>query len=432
MKASNKSLLIKRLRHKIKTVHTLSKLGTRKKKSLPPNWISTVDTHTKRTFFYNSVTGESSWIRPRESTKGSSGDGPSAPQGPLRAAVLVVNVQADFFHRGSMPVPGAEKILPGIQELCGMENVSVFHIKLQRPANHASFFCNNPGAIFQDQINGIEMEMYVTPSHCVEGTPGAAIHNALLPLNDDAVVIDVGGSPLIDDFSPFASIDDHVPLETLLRENDIGKIFVVGIGLETAIQAVALDAQLYSDADVFVVIDAVAELGDRWSFPAAADQAQKRLQSANIGIIDIQNATDLIRDANLQVATRNQSRSEGSHDATATTMRSATTTTTRQSAFSNQDRLLPSEQSEIAEESVRKNATRLQPGTGRSKVHEAILRFDLGTTMCIKFVEEQTCPVCMTNSTGYLAWSCRFFFHCASVLFGQFTWRLLLIEELTS
>ena len=68
----------------------------------------------------------------------------------------------------------------------------------------------------------------------------------------------------------------------------------------------ALDAQLYSDADVFVVIDAVAELGDRWSFPAAADQAQKRLQSASIGIIDYQNAVDIIREA--AAASSNSSR----------------------------------------------------------------------------------------------------------------------------
>jgi hypothetical protein len=50
------------------------------------------------------------------------------------------------------------------------------------------------------------------------------------------------------------------------------------------------------------VIDAVAELGSKWTSPAVAEQVQKRLQGANIGIIDLQQARDLTRGLNRRKA----------------------------------------------------------------------------------------------------------------------------------
>ena len=154
--------MMRRMKQKIRTIHTLSKLGSKRKPSLPPNWVSSADRHTKRTFYYNTATGESSWIRPKHTESNGyghaqqhrAGDAPSS-----RIAVLVVNVQKDFFHKGSLPVTNADKILGPIKALCKSEGASVVHIRLLRPANHASFFSNNPGAVFQEQISGIEQEM---------------------------------------------------------------------------------------------------------------------------------------------------------------------------------------------------------------------------------------------------------------------------------
>ena len=156
----------------------------------------------------------------------------------------------------------------------------------------------------------------------------------------------------------------------------------------------ALDAQLYSDADVFVVIDAVAELGDRWSFPAAADQAQKRLQSASIGIIDYQNAVDIIREAAAAssnnkptVSSSSTSRPRGGSfeldedfaggggggGAGTTTMGTTATTTT-----SSTGPLLRSAKSEVSVERVIRKAIQINPDTGRNPIHDAIVAFDLG------------------------------------------------------
>jgi nicotinamidase/pyrazinamidase len=240
MKSGSRAVLMQRLKKKITNVRAFSAVGS-SRKPLPPHWIATLDSHTKRTFFYNSATGESSWIRPEDGADPTTAAAAAAAaaaaedEAPTRVAVLVVNVQRDFFPKGALPVPNAEALLGPIKQLCGIEGVSVLYVRLLRPANHASFFCNNPGTVFGEQVTGIEQEMYVGPAHCVEGTPGAEIHPVLRP-GDEAVVVDVGGSPLIDDFSPFSALGDAVPLENLLRRQHIGKLFVVGIGLETAVQ----------------------------------------------------------------------------------------------------------------------------------------------------------------------------------------------------
>jgi nicotinamidase/pyrazinamidase len=231
MKPASRAELMQRLKRKITNVRAISGLAS-SKKPLPAHWIATLDSHTKRTFFYNSATGESSWLRPEDAAAAAAS---AEDELPTRVAVLVVNVQRDFFPKGALPVPNAEAVLGPIKQLCGIEGVSTFYVRLLRPANHASFFGNNPGTVFGEQVTGIEQEMYVGPAHCVEGTPGAEIHPVLRP-GDEAVVIDVGGSPLIDDFSPFSALGDVVPLENLLRQQRIGKLFVVGIGLETAVQ----------------------------------------------------------------------------------------------------------------------------------------------------------------------------------------------------
>jgi nicotinamidase/pyrazinamidase len=352
--------VVRRLQQKIRTINQMRQQQQQNLPSLPPNWISTPDKRTKRPVYYNTVTGESTWVRPTNggehgSGRGDDGDDDSdnsdgtfdggdgnasgdvrrrpqhAPPPPQqqqqqqqqqqapqqvrpsllhrqlkrkhrKAALLVVNVQKDFFAKGAMPVPSAERVLLPIHTLCQQEDMVVVHVRLQRPANHASFFCNNPGSIFLDRAPGVEQEMYVVPSHCVEGTPGADIHDLLRRREDTVAVVDVGGSPLLDDYSPFAAVHGSVPLEDLLRAHGVAKVFVVGIGLETAVQAVALDAQLYCDGDVHVVIDAVAELGSKWTSPAVAEQVQKRLQGANIGIIDLQQARDLTRGLNRRKA----------------------------------------------------------------------------------------------------------------------------------
>ena len=356
---SSKSNVLQRLKHKLRTVNTLWKLGSGKKKQpLPANWISTLDERTKREFYYNTATGESTWVRPKESSGAAEDDNDNAVQ---KVAVFLVNVQKDFFPNGAFPVPKATKILGPIKQLSQLDNISTFHICLQRPANHASFFKNNPGSIFLSKVHGIEQDMYVVPEHCVEGTAGAAIHNSL-QMQENVIAVDVGGSPLVDDFSPFAAIDEVIPLEDILRAQKISKIFVLGIGLETAVQAVALDAQLYSDADVFVVIDGVAELGAKWSYPAAADQAQKRLQSANVAIIDSHDALDIIRDthrSNLRSrARRRQQNKEEPHGVAS-------------------PKVAPTKAPDSG--TFRTLAEDISPLTGQSRVHKAIVDCNLGT-----------------------------------------------------
>jgi nicotinamidase/pyrazinamidase len=75
------------------------------------------------------------------------------------------------------------------------------------------------------------------PPHCVQGTPGAELHESV-PRAEIDVVLDKGQDPATDGYSAF----DGTGFGDLLRERAIDRLTLVGLATDYCVKNTALDA----------------------------------------------------------------------------------------------------------------------------------------------------------------------------------------------
>lgn len=161
----------------------------------------------------------------------------------MSQALIVIDVQNDFCPGGALAVTGGDAILPGINAL--MEDFPIVVLTQDwHPANHSSFAANHPGAeVFSEIAMPYGMQT-LWPSHCVQGTAGAAFHPALR--TDPAqLVIRKGFRPEIDSYSAFYENDRRTPtgLAGCLRERGVSAVTLVGLATDYCVAFSALDAR---------------------------------------------------------------------------------------------------------------------------------------------------------------------------------------------
>lgn len=161
----------------------------------------------------------------------------------MKKALIVVDVQNDFCEGGSLAVPGANEMIPFINEL--MDNNRYDEIILSQdwhPANHKSFASNN-GKKVGDMIplNGIKQFMW--PDHCVQNTFGAEFH-ADLDRSKVTHIVQKGKNIEIDSYSCFQD-NNHfakTDLDDYLKFKDIQLVEIVGLALDYCVKYTCLDA----------------------------------------------------------------------------------------------------------------------------------------------------------------------------------------------
>jgi nicotinamidase/pyrazinamidase len=122
-------------------------------------------------------------------------------------AVIVVDVQADFaeLKSGTLAVPGTdtqyiEAVETATRQLL-QQGLQVYHTQDWHPADHVSFFTNNPGTEVMQitEIDGRPQVMW--PPHCVQDTPGAEI---LIAAEGSTRTVRKGMDTKFDSYSGFA------------------------------------------------------------------------------------------------------------------------------------------------------------------------------------------------------------------------------------
>jgi nicotinamidase/pyrazinamidase len=138
-------------------------------------------------------------------------------------ALVIVDFQNDFTPGGALAVSGGDEIAARVNELAADPRFElVLATRDWHPPNHGSF--TEQGGIW--------------PVHCVQGTPGAELHDSL-DRSDVDVVLDKGQDPGTDGYSAF----DGTSLGHTLRERDIDRITVVGLATDYCVKHTALDAR---------------------------------------------------------------------------------------------------------------------------------------------------------------------------------------------
>lgn len=161
---------------------------------------------------------------------------------PASDALIVIDVQNDFCPGGALAVAEGDAIIPRINALMG-EFQTVVLTQDWHPADHASFAANHAGAAPFSLTQMPYGPQVLWPTHCVQGTDGAAFHPALK--SDPAqLVIRKGFRPQIDSYSAFFE-NDHTTgtgLDGYLRSRGVSRVTLVGLATDYCVAYSALDA----------------------------------------------------------------------------------------------------------------------------------------------------------------------------------------------
>jgi len=161
---------------------------------------------------------------------------------PASQALLVIDVQNDFCPGGALAVTRGDEIIPRINELLDDYAVGVL-TQDWHPADHTSFAANHPGASPFSTIDMPYGPQVLWPSHCVQGSTGAAFHPGLKTDAAD-LVLRKGFRAAIDSYSAFFDNDRTTPtgLEGYLRARGATDLVLVGLATDFCVAWSALDA----------------------------------------------------------------------------------------------------------------------------------------------------------------------------------------------
>jgi len=165
-----------------------------------------------------------------------------------RTALIVVDVQPDFMPGGTLACYEGDAIVPGVDRLLRARRFRhVVATQDWHPAGHASFASAHPGTQPFQQIELHGQPQTLWPDHCVQGTPGAALHPGIDWSTAD-LVLRKGSDPQVDSYSGFR--ENHGPhgtrpatgLAGWLRERGVEEVLVCGLARDVCVLWTAQDA----------------------------------------------------------------------------------------------------------------------------------------------------------------------------------------------
>ncbi|MHB9839026.1 bifunctional nicotinamidase/pyrazinamidase [Paraburkholderia terrae] len=199
--------------------------------------------------------------------------------------LLVVDVQNDFMPDGALAVARGDEIVPLVNQLARRFS----HVVLTQdwhPPSHVSFAANHAGRQPFEMMTLPYGEQVLWPTHCVQNTPGAALH-AELDIPHARAVIRKGHHAGVDSYSAFLEADRTTPtgLAGYLRDTGVTRVWCCGLATDYCVAWSALDARA-AGFEVVVIEDATraidlnGSLDNAWREMRAA--GVERVQSADL------------------------------------------------------------------------------------------------------------------------------------------------------
>ncbi|MFN3844415.1 MAG: bifunctional nicotinamidase/pyrazinamidase [Paracoccaceae bacterium] len=161
---------------------------------------------------------------------------------PQTDALIVIDLQNDFCPGGALAVAGGSDIVPGINSLM-QDFGAVVLTQDWHPAIHTSFAANHTGATPFSLVQMPYGAQVLWPTHCVQGTQGAAFHGDLHTDRAD-LIVRKGFRPAIDSYSAFYENDHRTAtgLDGYLRDRGVSRLVFAGLATDFCVAYSALDA----------------------------------------------------------------------------------------------------------------------------------------------------------------------------------------------
>jgi nicotinamidase/pyrazinamidase len=155
-------------------------------------------------------------------------------------ALLLIDLQPDFMPGGALAVTGGDEIVPLVNQLAQ----SFEHVILTQdwhPARHISFATTHGKHPYETVEVAYGMQA-LWPDHCLQHTPGAAIHPAI-DIPHVELILRKGFRREIDSYSAFLENDHVTPtgLGGYLRERGLKRLFLAGLAYDFCVRFSAED-----------------------------------------------------------------------------------------------------------------------------------------------------------------------------------------------
>nr|WP_183265829.1 bifunctional nicotinamidase/pyrazinamidase [Acidocella aromatica] len=201
-------------------------------------------------------------------------------------ALLVIDVQNDFCAGGALAVPEGEAVVPRVNRLAKQFETVVL-TQDWHPADHISFAASHPGRQPFESLDLPYGPQVLWPSHCVQGTQGAALHPEL-DIPHARMILRKGGNRLVDSYSAFLEADrtSRTGLDGYLRSLGITDLYICGLATDFCVAWSAEDARAFGFSATIIedacrAIDLNGSLAAAWAKLAAAGVG--RIGSAALG-----------------------------------------------------------------------------------------------------------------------------------------------------
>ena len=199
--------------------------------------------------------------------------------------LIIVDAQYGFMPGGGLAVADGDAVVPVINRIAP-RFANVVLTQDWHPADHISFAANHPGRAPFETITLPYGEQVLWPTHCVQGTRDAALHDDLR-VPQAQLIIRKGFHRDVDSYSAFMEADRRTStgLAAYLKARGITKLYLCGLSTDYCVAWSAQDARAAGFEatvieDACRAIDLNGSLARAWADMAAA--AVGRVQSTDI------------------------------------------------------------------------------------------------------------------------------------------------------
>lgn len=197
-------------------------------------------------------------------------------------ALILVDLQNDFFPGGPLAIEQAPEILPAVNFLLGKDFDLILACKDWHPSDHMSFaeiHQKNPGEHIQ--LQGIDQILW--PVHCVQGSFGAEFVSGW-DSRKVKKIFHKGTDANIDSYSTFFD-NGHLKstgLEEFLKSQEIDEVYFAGLATDYCVKYSVFDS-CHLGFRTFVIADACRGVNLN---PNDSDKAFEEMTKAGATLID--------------------------------------------------------------------------------------------------------------------------------------------------
>ena len=199
--------------------------------------------------------------------------------------LIIVDAQYGFMPGGGLAVADGDAVVPVINRIAP-RFANVVLTQDWHPADHISFAANHPGRAPFETITLPYGEQVLWPTHCVQGTRDAALHDDLR-VPQAQLIIRKGFHRDVDSYSAVMEADRRTStgLAAYLKARGITKLYLCGLATDYCVAWSAQDARAAGFEatvieDACRAIDLNGSLARAWADMAAAGVG--RVQSTDI------------------------------------------------------------------------------------------------------------------------------------------------------